>query len=92
MAAHLAASGFAVKEDALNARGIHLGQHPAGGLLGLLRVQRGQPSVFYLSKTMSIIDEDGSRISIRDLRDGEKLRVYYTEMDGNYYATHVMAQ
>jgi len=58
----------------------------------VLRVQRGQPSVFYLSKTMSIIDEDGSRISIRDLRDGEKLRVYYTEMDGNYYATHVMAQ
>jgi len=58
----------------------------------VLRVQHGKPSVFYLPKTMPVIDEDGSRISIRELRDGEKLRVYYTEMDGNYYATRVMAR
>jgi hypothetical protein len=58
----------------------------------VLRVQRGKPGVFYLPKSLLVIDEDGSRISVQSLRDGEQLRVYYMEMDGHYHATRIVAR
>jgi len=58
----------------------------------VLRAGRGKPSVFYLSKSLQVIDVDGSRISLQSLRDGEQLRVYYTMTDGNYFATRIEAR
>lgn len=66
-----------------------------GGVLNklVLRVQHGRANTFYLPKSMQVIDVDGDRIPLQSLRDGELLRVYYTETDGGILiATRVVAR
>ncbi|MHB0936305.1 MAG: hypothetical protein ACYC6A_07930 [Armatimonadota bacterium] len=59
----------------------------------VLRVQRGRANTFYLPKSLQVIDVDGARISLQSLRDGELLRVYYTESEGDILiATKVVAR
>lgn len=66
-----------------------------GGALNklVLRVQRGRANTFFLPKSMQVIDVDGDRIALQSLRDGEAVRVYYTESEGGVLiATRVMAR
>ena len=66
-----------------------------GGALNklVLKVPRGRPDTFYLPKSMQVTDVDGDRVSLQSLRDGELLRVYYTESEGGILiATRVVAR
>jgi len=58
----------------------------------VLRMKKGQPSVFFMPKSMRVVDQDGTRISIESLRDGEMLRVYYTNMDGTLFALKIVCR
>jgi len=66
-----------------------------GGALNklVLKAQRGRANTFYLPKSMQVIDTDGSRFPLQSLRDGELLRVYYTESEGGVLmATKITAR
>jgi len=58
----------------------------------VLNTTRGRSTTFMLSKSLRVIDRDGSRISINALREGELLRVYYTNVDGVLFATRIEAR
>jgi len=58
----------------------------------VLRADRGHVVTFNLPTQMTIIDYDGTRIPINRLREGEKLRVYYTDLEGTLFATKVVCR
>ena len=57
-----------------------------------LRVDRGRTVTFTMPRNMKVIDEDGDLISINSLREGENLRVHYTDLDGMNYALRVVCR
>lgn len=58
----------------------------------VLNGPRNRSTTFLLSKTLKVIDRDGTRISLNTLREGELLRVYYTDVDGTFFATRIEAR
>lgn len=54
-----------------------------------VKTNAGRTLTIFVPKSLEAVDERGQRISLFNLREGERLRVYYTETLGSYFAQRI---
>lgn len=55
----------------------------------VVRANNGRDVTVRFSKTLQAIDRDGDRISPLNLYTNERLRIYYNDLGGNYFAERI---